>query len=135
MALTEQDSPVLHKTRELCETIVSSPDFVTIRKRIDVFMTDDAAKSLYETLMDKGDYLHHKQQQGAMLSAQEIAEYEEQKDKLMKNPVASGFVDAQQQLHKLQESINKFVSKTFELGRLPAAADLEESCGEGCGCH
>ena len=47
-----------------------------------------------------------------------------------------GFLDAQQELHEIQESIQRHVSKTLELGRLPEPADLEEgSCGHGCGCH
>jgi hypothetical protein len=32
--------------------------------------------------------------------------------------------------------VQKFISKTLELGRLPGAEDLEEGCGHGgCGCH
>jgi hypothetical protein len=55
---------------------------------------------------------------------------------LLKNPVATGFLDAQEELHAMQSFIQKHVAKTLELGRLPAAADLEEgSCGSGCGCH
>lgn len=51
MALSDQDSAVLRKTQELCETILGSPDFTTIRKRIDVFMVDENAKSLYLSLI------------------------------------------------------------------------------------
>jgi hypothetical protein len=55
---------------------------------------------------------------------------------LLGNPVARGFLDAQEELHEIQSSIHKHISKTIELGRLPVAADLEEgSCGHGCGCH
>jgi hypothetical protein len=54
----------------------------------------------------------------------------------MANPVARGFLDAQQQMHKTQETVMKFVSKTFELGRVPTMEDMQEgSCGTGCGCH
>jgi len=35
----------------------------------------------------------------------------------------------------IQESINKYLSKTLELGRVPSTEDLAEgSCGSGCGC-
>jgi len=35
------------------------------------------------------------------------------------NPVARGFLDAQESLHKIQDSIQQYVSKTLELGRVP----------------
>jgi hypothetical protein len=66
----------------------------------------------------------------------EIADFEKHRDELLKNPAARGFLDAQEELHQLQHSIQKQVSKTIELGRLPAEADFKEgSCGHGCGCH
>jgi hypothetical protein len=40
------------------------------------------------------------------------------------NPVASGFLDAQEELHAIQNSIQKQITKTLELGRLPTAEDL-----------
>ncbi len=40
-------------------------------------------------------------------------------------------------MQKLQQSVSQYVSKTFELGRVPEESDLESSgsCGSGCGCH
>jgi hypothetical protein len=39
-------------------------------------------------------------------------------------------------MQHIQDEVNQFVSKTFELGRVPSAEDLEGgSCGPGCGCH
>jgi hypothetical protein len=39
-------------------------------------------------------------------------------------------------MHKMQDSVSKYVSKTLELGRVPAAEEMESgSCGSGCGCH
>jgi hypothetical protein len=50
--------------------------------------------------------------------------------------VAREFLDAQQELHEVQESIHKYVSKTLELGRLPSEDELcSGGCGDhGCGC-
>jgi hypothetical protein len=70
------------------------------------------------------------------LSGEEIGEFERQREAMLSNPVARGFLDAQEALHNLQESIQTQVSKTLELGRLPAPEDMESgSCGSGCGCH
>ena len=124
------------KTQELCEAIIAQPEMVAIRKRIDTFLADESARSQYETLMSKGQALQEKQHQGLSLAEAEISEFEKQRESLLANPVAVGFLDAQEEMHGIQKSIQKRISKTLELGRLPEAADLEEgSCGHGCGCH
>jgi hypothetical protein len=54
----------------------------------------------------------------------------------LNNPVARGFLDAQEELQQVQQSVHKYIKKTLELGRMPAEEDLAEgSCGHGCGCH
>jgi cell fate (sporulation/competence/biofilm development) regulator YlbF (YheA/YmcA/DUF963 family) len=80
--------------------------------------------------------LHEKQHSGQPLNDVEVADFEKQREVLLRNPVASGFLDAQEELHGVQKTIQKLVSKTLEMGRLPTESELEEgSCGEGCGCH
>ena len=124
------------KTRELCQTLVAQPEMLAIRKRIDTFMADTSARGQYEMLMGKGQALHEKQHNGQPLAPAEISDFETSREALLKNPVASGFLDAQEELNAIQSSIQKQVSKTLELGRLPTAEDLDEgSCGSGCGCH
>jgi len=132
---TTQDN-VQQKTRELCQAIVDQPEFQQMRDRIDAFMSDEAAKSLYQSVMEKGETLQYKQQTGSPLSSDEITAFEKDRDALVNNPVARGFLDAQEQMHKVQESVGQYVSKTFELGRMPSEEDLSGgSCGSGCGCH
>jgi cell fate (sporulation/competence/biofilm development) regulator YlbF (YheA/YmcA/DUF963 family) len=124
------------KTRELCQAIVEQPEMVSIRRRIDTFLADTAARGQYEAVMSKGNALHEKQHSGQTLDGVEIADFEKHRDELLKNPAARNFLDAQEELHGIQHSIQKHVSKTFELGRVPTEADLEEgSCGHGCGCQ
>ena len=124
------------KTNELCEIILAEIQSGGIRQRIDTFLADDAARGAYESLMSKGQALQEKQHGGQALEPAEIAAFEKDRDALLSNPVASGFLDAQEEMHDIQKSIQKRIAKTLELGRLPVAADLEEgSCGHGCGCH
>ena len=124
------------KTRELCQTIVDQPEMASIRRRIDAFLADAGARGQYESVMSKGNALHEKQHGGQTLDGVEIADFERHRDELLKNPAAAGYLDAQEELHQLQHSIQKHVSKTLELGRVPTEADLEAgSCGQGCGCH
>jgi len=133
--LTDAESKtVVEKTRELCSTILAQPGMSSIRQNIDSFMADEKSRADYESLMAKGQALHEKQHRSLPLSGDEIGDFEKHRETVLNNPVARGFLDAQEALHHLQESIQTQVSKTLELGRLPSAEDLEGSCGHGCGC-
>ena len=124
------------KTNELCEAILEQIQTGGIRRRIDTFLADSAARGQYETLMSKGQALQEKQHHGQTLDPKEISAFEQDRDALLKNPVASSFLDAQEEMHGLQSSVQKIVAKTIELGRIPKPEELSEgSCGEGCGCH
>jgi cell fate (sporulation/competence/biofilm development) regulator YlbF (YheA/YmcA/DUF963 family) len=134
MQTTTADSVVLQKTKELCQAILDQPEYQKIRQGLDAFLSNDEARSQYQALSEKGEYLQHKQQTGGQLSDQEIAEFERERQVFLNNPVARGFLDAQDHMHRAQESVTHYVTKTFELGRVPEASDFE-SCGHGCGCH
>jgi cell fate (sporulation/competence/biofilm development) regulator YlbF (YheA/YmcA/DUF963 family) len=138
MVYSRQDMPtkIETKTNELCEAILEQINGNGIRKRIDSFLADASARGQYENLMNRGQALQHKQHNGETLDPAEISAFEQDRDALLKNPVASGFLDAQEEMHDLQNAVQKVVAKTIELGRLPSADDLSEgSCGHGCGCH
>jgi cell fate (sporulation/competence/biofilm development) regulator YlbF (YheA/YmcA/DUF963 family) len=127
------------KTRELCEAIIEHIQTGGIRQRIDTFLSDASARGAYESLMSKGQALQEKQQGGQALEPAEISAFETERDALLKNPVATGFLDAQEEMHELQSAVKKTVAKTIELGRIPTADELAEggccSSGGGCGCH
>jgi cell fate (sporulation/competence/biofilm development) regulator YlbF (YheA/YmcA/DUF963 family) len=136
MTTTTTDDAILQKTKELCQTIVDQPEFQAVRRQVDAFMASEESKSQYQLLVEKGEALQHKQQTGMPLSHDEIAAFEKQRDLLINNPIAKGFLDAQQEIHKVQESVGQYVSKTLELGRIPTDEDFpSDSCGHGCGCH
>jgi len=136
MTTLTETSAVTEKTKELCQTILDDPAVGSIRQRIDAFMADEQARGQYETVMSKGQALNQKQQQSLPLSGEEITDFEKHRDALMGNPVARGFLDAQEEAQQIQQSIQEHVAKTLELGRLPTEEDLGGgSCGHGCGCH
>jgi len=128
----------MQKTRELCQTILEQPTMQSIRQRIDAFMADDKARGQYDGVVEKGQSLQQKQQLSEPLSGEEIADFEQQRDALLQNPVARDFMDAQEELHQVQHSVHQYVNKTLELGRLPTEEDLNGGgCGNGgggCGC-
>lgn len=134
MQVTTEESVVLQKTKELCQAILEQPEFQKIRQGLDTFLGNDEVRGQYQSLSEKGELLQHKQQTGAQLSDEEVADFERDREAFMSNPVARGFLDAQQDMHRMQESVTHYVSKTFELGRVPEESDFE-SCGHGCNCH
>jgi cell fate (sporulation/competence/biofilm development) regulator YlbF (YheA/YmcA/DUF963 family) len=130
-----EDSVVIQKTRELCQTIVEQPEFRSIRQRVDSFLSNEPAKSQYQLVMEKGDSLQQKQQFGVALTSDEIGDFEKNREALLNDPVARDFLEAQQEMHKLQESVMQYVAKTLELGRVPSSEDFPSGgCGPTCGC-
>jgi cell fate (sporulation/competence/biofilm development) regulator YlbF (YheA/YmcA/DUF963 family) len=136
MAMTIEETAITQKTRELCQMILDEPSMQALRQRIDSFMADEQTRAQYDALIAKGQALQQKQQQAITLTGEEISDFEQHRDSLLNNPVARGFLDAQQELHQVQESIQKYVSKTIELGRLPSEEELSGGCcgDHGCGC-
>jgi cell fate (sporulation/competence/biofilm development) regulator YlbF (YheA/YmcA/DUF963 family) len=133
---TANGNAVLTKTRELCQAILDEPDFKSVRRDVESFLSDDEAKSQYEKLSERGEYLHHKQHQGLALSGEEITEYESLREKFLANPIARSFLNAQEKMQQVQQTVGQYVSKTLETGRVPTESDLadEGGCGSGCGC-
>jgi cell fate (sporulation/competence/biofilm development) regulator YlbF (YheA/YmcA/DUF963 family) len=135
MQTITQETVITRKTKELCQAILDQPEMRSARQRIETFIGDEKAKAQYEGLMAKGQALQQKQQQSQPLSGEEISAFEKDREALLSNPVARGFLDAQEEMHQIHESINQYVSKTLELGRMPSDSDFEDgSCGHGCGC-
>jgi len=127
---------VLGKTLELCEAIVTQPEFLALRQRMDAFMADEDLKARYQELAEQGSSLQERQHSGQMLDPKEIADFEQKRDAFLGNPVARGFLDSQQSMHDMRETVTRYLSRTFELGRVPTEADFEScNCNSGCGCH
>jgi cell fate (sporulation/competence/biofilm development) regulator YlbF (YheA/YmcA/DUF963 family) len=136
MQILAEESVIIGKTRELCQVILDQPEFESIRRQMEAFLADENTQSLYQLLSEKGELLQSKQQQGQPLTEEEVTEFEAQREKFINNPVAQGFIQAQQEMQKVQESVTRYVTKTFELGRVPDQDDISGgSCGSGCGCH
>ena len=138
MAPTIEETAIAQKTRELCQTILDEPSLQAVRQRIDTFMADEAIRAQYDGLVDKGQALQQKQQMSQSLTGEEISDFEQHRDSLLKNPVARGFLDAQQELHEVQEihpEIRKQDARTGPpaLRRRPEQRLLRRARNCGCG--
>lgn len=132
------EAAIQAKTRELCEVIVRQPAFTEMRRDIERFLQDREAQDQYRHLTEKGRQLQSRQHAGLSISDEEFDAFEQQRQLLIQNPVAMAFLEAQQAMNAIQDEVNKIISKTFELGRLPTdeelACDGDGGCGSGCGC-
>ena len=122
------------KTRELCDAIVKEPWFATVQSRIDSFMQDEKARAQYLDVNEKGRFLQEKQTRGLPITGEELAEFEKRRDELFSNPLARGFVEAQEEVQEMQHGVTRYVAMTFELGRLPSPEDLHSCSSGSCGC-
>jgi cell fate (sporulation/competence/biofilm development) regulator YlbF (YheA/YmcA/DUF963 family) len=132
---SNENGMLVQKTRDLCQAIIEQPEFKEIRQRIDAFMADTDAQAQYQELSELGSALRHKQQMGMSTEGPELDQFEQKRQAFVDNPVATGFLEAQEHLHQMRETVNRYVTRTFELGRLPAPEDFEScACDSGCGC-
>jgi cell fate (sporulation/competence/biofilm development) regulator YlbF (YheA/YmcA/DUF963 family) len=130
-----EDSPVLAKTRELCEVIVAQPEFGTMRQQLDAFMADAQVQAAYRDLSELGASLQEKHRQGLSPVSAEIEDFERRRENFLQSPTARGFLEAQQTMQQVRDTVTRYVTRTFELGRMPAPEDFEScGCGSGCGC-
>lgn len=125
---------IIDKTRELCQLILNQPAFQESRKDIHAFLDDEKAQELYRTVAERGRELEQQQMQGLQPDETLVKEFEKMRFDFMENPVAKNFIEAQQMMNDVQETVNNFVNKSFELGRVPTEEDIEKARKEACGC-
>jgi cell fate (sporulation/competence/biofilm development) regulator YlbF (YheA/YmcA/DUF963 family) len=130
------NSIIVEKTRSLCQTILDSPEFQPIRQSIHAFVSHDQAQKLYKQLSEKRDRLQKKQEEGVNLTDAELSDFEKDRKAFLDNPVAMGFIQAQEEMHNIKKLVTQYVSRTMETGSVPSPDEIQTgSCGSGCGCH
>ena len=134
MSIIADDSSVMVKTRELCETILSDSEFTSMKDKMENFYGNEEACLQFQSLQELGDGLNQKQQAGVQLGEAEIKEFDDRKSELFKNAVVTEFLQAQQELQVLQQSVSQYVGMTLELGRIPTEEDFAAAAQSGGGC-
>lgn len=67
------------------------------------------------------------------MTREEIEAFEQERETIMQNGVIRGFLEAQQQMQRVHETVGRYVMKAMELGRVPEEDDFA-GCGQGCSC-
>mgnify|MGYP003348925015 FL=1 len=115
MKVAAEHAGVARKTEELCQVLLELPNFTELRQKVEAFMNDELAKFNYQALSERGHLLQEKQNMGAPITDEEIAQYEALRDTFMKSTVSTSFVEAQKEIGRLQDMVNQYFHKTFEL--------------------
>lgn len=122
-------------TLELCQRITEHPEFQDVQSRVGEFMEDASAQEIFQNLTEKRRELQQKHAAGMEISEAENSEFEALRDQFVANNRATRFMEAQQMVHEVQDAALKSISKTYELGRVPTAEEMDSCCNdEGCGC-
>jgi cell fate (sporulation/competence/biofilm development) regulator YlbF (YheA/YmcA/DUF963 family) len=134
MEITAAESGIVQRAQDLCQSIIEQPDFQALKEKLDAFMADEYLKFQYGQINQLGNILQMKQSHGLDLKEEEIAQFESLREQFLGNPVAKGYLDAQQEVQKLHQMVDRFLDKTFELGRRPEYDDVRDCSCNGCGC-
>lgn len=132
MSAIAESTPVLDKTRELCESIVQDSSFRKLQQDVEAFLNDEQAKLSYQSVHQRGEELHQKQASGVELSKTEIKEFEDARESLLNNELVTKFLAAKQELESLQRMIGQHVGMTMEMGRVPSPEEVAHEMGGGC---
>ncbi|MGA0332560.1 MAG: YlbF family regulator [Kiritimatiellia bacterium] len=128
---------MISKTKELCASLLELESYKRMKSQLDAFVEDQEAQQMYQALSQKQSELVQKQETTGDLTEEEIQAFEDQRERLLMHPVAGGFVEAQQGFEELRDTIVRYVTKTFELGRVPSEDEVAPKqggcCGGGCG--
>jgi cell fate (sporulation/competence/biofilm development) regulator YlbF (YheA/YmcA/DUF963 family) len=128
------EDAIFEKTRELCALILAQPRLKSWPQDMRAFMADKASQEQHRSVSARGRELHERQMNGGALTEEEIGGFEKARCALLENSVARSFIETQGDLSKVQELVNRIISKSFELARVPERDEL--CCGDGdCGCQ
>lgn len=129
-------SPIEQSLQALCEAIATDPSIRTARDQAEAFLADDASVSLYRDVMNMGRTLEQRHRSGEAIADHEVSVFEDLQEKADANDLIRAFAGAQETLQTVASTVNAFVTKTLEKGRVPAPEEMSgSSCGAGCGCH
>ena len=125
------DTDYKETAKDLCRALLEDARLKGVFEAIDAFMENDEAKGLFSEMQTKGEELQTKQQAGLELTAGEVEEYNKLREKMLDDPAAKAFVEAQESIQSVHQTIGSWVSLVFENGRMPTEEEFAGHCGPG----
>ena len=93
--------------------IVDEACFGEARAKIESFLTNDQAQSIYRAWQEKGQELHSMSQQGLRPSEEDLASLESLKQAVTNNKIAAESAGAERQMNDVFDSVTKLLQKTL----------------------
>ncbi len=122
----------------LCAAIAADPEIQSARNAAETFLADEQAVSLYREVMNLGRTLEQRHRSGAELEPSDVARFQSLQDQADHHDGIQSFMAAQDALQSIANTVNGFITKTLEKGRVPALDEVMGGggcCGGGgCGC-
>lgn len=138
MPLLSEKSPIIEMTEKLCATILEQPEYKEISEKINKFSVDEHAKQMYQSVYEHQMRLQEKQQRGIPITEEESEAFQMKYEALLELETARGFIEAQQMIEEIEQTIYSYIANTIKLGRVPRPEDFIQGgacgCGGSCGC-
>jgi cell fate (sporulation/competence/biofilm development) regulator YlbF (YheA/YmcA/DUF963 family) len=126
----------------LCAAIAADPEIQSARDAAETFLADEQAVALYRDVMNLGRTLEQRHRSGVELEAEDLSRFQLLQDQADQHDGIQSFMAAQDALQKVANTVNGYITKTLEKGRVPALEEVMGSggcCGGGggggCGCQ
>lgn len=119
------------KARELCGFILESPEYEVLQGRFETFEKDTTAQKIHHAWRERDYELQRQHREGNMPTKDQIAELEKLRTAALENEVVVDYVESEQALSKMFQTVMKVVQKSLETGRVPTDEELSECCGSG----
>ena len=131
MSIISDNSPIISKTKDLCEAIVANAEYTALMSTVEAFLNNDEARLLYQSVHERSEEFRNKQRSGVELGESEIDSFKDVRSQMEQNDVVMDFLGAQDELQTVQSAVSKYVGMTLELGRVPTEEDLAAADGGG----
>ena len=137
MMTTEAVSQIEEKLQELCAAIVADEEVRAAREQAEAFLADESAVTLYREVARASHEFEERHHSGERISDAEASRFASLRQRADDNPLIQRFMEAQGVLQEVANTVNGFVTKTLEKGRIPTHKEVfgQGGCGSGCGCH
>lgn len=129
-------TPIEQSLQALCHAIATDPGVLAAREQAEAFLADDQAVGLYRDMMNLARLLEDRHRAGEDIADDEVRVLDDLQEKADANELIRTFQTVQDTLQNVASTVNAYVTKTLEKGRVPAPEEMVSgSCGTGCGCH
>ena len=138
MTAIEVESSIEQKLHDLCEAIAADAEVREAREQAEAFLADADAVALYREMARANHEFEERHHSGERISDAEASRFATLRQQAESNELIRNFIGAQGVLQTVADTVNGFVTKTLEKGRIPTHDEVfakSGGCGSGCGCH